>query len=56
VFLRWHNEEQEGKAFTKYLSQISSQCVLKLGGGEKLENLQDLFQANDNNVEEIKFQ
>lgn len=25
-------EEQEGKAFTKFLSQISSQCVLTLGG------------------------
>lgn len=30
--LRWHNEEQAGKDFTKFLSQISSQCVLKLGG------------------------
>lgn len=31
-FLPWHKEEQEGKAFTKFLSQISSQCVLTLGG------------------------
>lgn len=30
--LRWHDEEQEGKDFTKFLSEISSQCVLKLGG------------------------
>lgn len=28
--LRWHDEEQEGKDFTKFLTQISSQCVLKL--------------------------
>lgn len=53
--LRWHNEEQEGKDFTKFLSQISSQCVLKLGG-EKVENLQDLIQADGNNLQEIKFQ
>jgi hypothetical protein len=31
-FLPWHKDEQEGKAFTKFLSQISSQCVLALGG------------------------
>lgn len=53
MFLRWHNEEQEGKAFTQFLLQITSQCVLKLGG-EKVENLQDLIQANGNNLEEIQ--
>lgn len=41
--LHWHNEEQEGKDFTKFLSQISSQCVLMLGG-HRVENLQDFKQ------------
>lgn len=30
--LRWHDEEQEGKDFTNFLTQISSQCVLQLSG------------------------
>lgn len=54
MFLRWHNEEQEGKAFTQFLLQITSQCVLKLGGEKKMENLQDLIQAHGNNLEEIQ--
>lgn len=54
MFLRWHKEEQEGKAFTKFLSQISSQCALKLGGANG--NLQDLIQADGSNLEEIKSQ
>lgn len=53
--LRWHNEEQEGKDFTKFLSQILVKCVLKLGGA-KMENLQDLNRANGSNLQEIKFQ
>lgn len=28
--LHWHDEEHEGKDFTKFLTQMSSQCVLKL--------------------------
>lgn len=52
--LRWHDEEQEGKDFTKFLSQISSQCVLKLGG-ENVENLQDRIQANGNNLKKSNF-
>lgn len=33
--LHWHNEEEEGKDFTKFLSQVSSPCVLELGGEKK---------------------
>lgn len=52
--LRWHDEEQEGKDLTKFLSQISSQSVLKLGG-ENVENLQDRIQANGNNLKKSNF-
>lgn len=53
--LRWHNEEQEGKDFTKFLSQILVNCGLMLGG-EKMESLQDCNQANGSNLQEITFQ
>lgn len=43
------------RTFTKFLSQSSSPSVLKLGG-EKVENLQDLIQADGSSLQEIKFQ
>lgn len=35
MFLPWHNEELEEKDFTQFLSQISSQCVLKWDAEKK---------------------
>lgn len=54
MFLPWHKEEQEGKAFTK--SYHRSLVNVFLPWVEKNGNLQDLIQADGNNIEEMRFQ